>query len=80
MRKPKQSLSDGFSRVVSKHREKQGLSRSEVARLAGLHQTYIGLLERGQRTPNLDTADAIAKALHVPLTQLVREASKAKVG
>ena len=37
-------LSDGFSRVVARHREASGLSRaaSALARLAGLHQTYIG--------------------------------------
>ena len=44
------TLSDAFSRVVAKHREANGLSRSALARLAGLHQTYMGLLERGERS------------------------------
>ncbi|MCW5559633.1 MAG: helix-turn-helix transcriptional regulator [Verrucomicrobiae bacterium] len=44
--------------------------------LAGLHQTYIGLLERGARTPSLDTANAIARSLGFPLSQLIRDAEK----
>ena len=69
-------MSDAFSRVVVKHREKNGLSRAALARLASLHQTYIGLLERGERTPNLDTANAIAQALGVPLGEMIVEAGK----
>jgi transcriptional regulator with XRE-family HTH domain len=67
-------LSDGFSRVVKRHREARGLSRAALAEKAGLHQTYIGLLERGDRSPNLDTAKAIAEALHIPLSKLIAEA------
>jgi transcriptional regulator with XRE-family HTH domain len=59
-----------------KYREQRGLSRAALAKLAGLHQTYIGLLERGERTPNLDTANAIAEALGKPLTKLLAEAER----
>jgi len=76
MRHVRLSLSDAFSRVVAKHREEQGLSRAALARLAGVHQTYIGLLERGERTPNLDTANAIAQALGKTLGELIVEAGK----
>jgi len=76
MRQAGLTLSDAFSRVVTKHREASGLSRSALARLAGLHQTYVGLLERGERSPNLDTASAIASALGKPLEELIAQASK----
>ena len=69
-------ISDSFALVVLKHRKAQGLSRASLASEAGLHQTYIGLLERAERSPNLDTAQAIAKALGVPLSQLITEAEK----
>jgi transcriptional regulator with XRE-family HTH domain len=69
-------MSDAFSRVVKKHRMKKGLSRAELAKRAGLHQTYIGLLEREERSPNLDTAKAIAKGLGLTLAELVRQAEK----
>lgn len=69
-------LSDSFALVVEKHRKAKGLSRATVAADAGLHQTYIGLLERAERSPNLDTAQAIARALGVSLAQLIVEAEK----
>ena len=69
-------LSDSFAMVVQKHRKAKGLSRASLATGAGLHQTYIGLLERSERSPSLDTAQAIAKALDVSLSQLVIEAEK----
>jgi transcriptional regulator with XRE-family HTH domain len=69
-------VSDAFSEVVKKYREAQGLSRAALAEKAGLHQTYIGLLERGERSPNLDTAKAIATALGMTLGKIVTEAEK----
>jgi len=64
-------LSEKFAKVVQKQREEKGMSRAALAEKSGLHQTYIGLLERGQRSPNLDTAKAIADALNVPLAKLI---------
>jgi transcriptional regulator with XRE-family HTH domain len=69
-------LSDAFSQVVKKHREKKKLSRATLAEKSGLHQTYVGLLERNKRSPNLDTAKAIAKALNISLWQLIKESEK----
>lgn len=69
-------LSDAFSRVIKKHREQRNLSRAALAELAGLHQTYVGLLERGHRSPNLDTAKSIANALGCSLGKLITEAEQ----
>lgn len=76
MAQAKSVLSDAFSQVVKKHREKRNLSRSVLAELSGLHQTYIGLLERGERSPNLDTAKAIANALGITLNKLIAESER----
>lgn len=69
-------MSDSFSKVVKKHREKRKLSRAGLAEKSGLHQTYIGLLERGERSPNLDTAKAIANALGISLAKIIAEAEQ----
>jgi len=69
-------LSDSFALVVEKHRKAKGLSKAALAAKAGLHQTYIGLLERGKRSPNMDTAQAIAKSLGCLLSRRVIEAEK----
>ena len=73
-------LSDSFALVVEKHRKAKGLSRATLAADAGLHQTYVGLLEHAERSPNLDTAQAIAKALGVRLSQLIIEAEQIQDG
>ena len=52
------------------------MSRAALAEKAGLHQTYIGLLEREKRSPNLDTAKAIAKALNLTLAEIIKQAEK----
>jgi transcriptional regulator with XRE-family HTH domain len=76
MAQVKPILSDAFSEVVKRHREKRKLSRAALAEKSGLHQTYVGLLERGERSPNLDTAKAIANALGLTLAKMVTEAEQ----
>ncbi|MGA2868211.1 MAG: helix-turn-helix transcriptional regulator [Verrucomicrobiota bacterium] len=69
-------MSDAFSQVVKKYRERNGLSRAALAKKSGLHQTYIGLLERAERSPNLDTAKSIASALGLTLAQAIAESER----
>jgi transcriptional regulator with XRE-family HTH domain len=69
-------FSDAFSAVVKQRRIAKGLSKEALAQRAGLHQTYIGLLERNLRNPTLDTASAIANALGEPLSKLIIVAEK----
>lgn len=69
-------LPDSFARIVERERETKHISRAGLATKAGLHQTYIGLLERGKRTPNLETAQAIAEALGFPLSVLIAKAEE----
>ena len=80
MRRNALEMSDAFAKVVEKHRKAKGLSKARLAEMAGLHQTYIGLLERGQRSPNLDTAKAIAMALGIRLAELIEESELIQKG
>ncbi len=52
-------------------RENEGLSQEELGRLAGLHRTYIGQVERGEKNIGLKNLEKIAKALGVELCSLV---------
>jgi transcriptional regulator with XRE-family HTH domain len=47
-----------------------------LGKKSGLHQTYIGLLEREKRSPNLDTAKAIAEALGISLAKMIAESER----
>ncbi len=54
-----------FGATVRKLREEQGLSQESFADLCGLHRTYIGGIERGERNIGLLNVLRIAKALDV---------------
>lgn len=43
-------------------REGRGWSQEYCAEQCGLHRTYIGAVERGERNVTLDTVDKIASA------------------
>ena len=67
-------FSDAFALTLQKHRLAKKISRQTLAGKAGLHQTYIGMIERGMSNPSLDAANSIAEALQVPLSKLIAEA------
>ena len=74
MRRRRLEFSDAFAVVLQRHRIARGLSRQSLAQKAGLHQTYIGLIERRLSNPSLDAANAIAEALEISFSQLIAEA------
>jgi len=59
-----------FGENVRQLRLVRGLSQEELAFKAGVHRTYLGGIERGERNPSLRNITAIAKALDVSLSQL----------
>jgi transcriptional regulator with XRE-family HTH domain len=56
---------------IRRLREDQAISQEELAHRAGLHRTYISQVERAVKSPTLHSLDRIARALGVPLTELV---------
>jgi len=48
----------------------KGYSQEELAFRAGMHRTYLGGIERGERNPSLKNIAAIANALDIALPQL----------
>jgi transcriptional regulator with XRE-family HTH domain len=64
----------GRKRLGSNMRERRrtlGVSQEELADIAGLHRTYIGAVERGERNVSIDNIIVIAKALNVKIAQLL---------
>lgn len=52
-------------------RKQAGLSQEEAGIRASLHRTEIGLLERGERLPRVDTLIKVAGALGVSAGELL---------
>lgn len=62
-----------FSKNVNILRERKDLSYKELGRKAGLSGEMIKLLEKGIRSPSLNSALLICEALDTKLTIVLRE-------
>lgn len=51
-------------------RTQKNISQELLAEKSGLHRTYIGSVERGERNITLKNAEKIAMALEISLTDL----------
>lgn len=60
-----------FGKNVQVARQALGISQEELAFRAGLHRTYIGMVERAERSISLQNAKKIADALDVKLDTLL---------
>jgi transcriptional regulator with XRE-family HTH domain len=63
-------------RAIRKRREEVGLSQEGLAEEAGLHRTYISLVERGRRNISVDALSQIAEALGVYPSKLLADAER----
>ncbi len=62
-----------FGRRVRQLRSNLGLSQEQFAERCGLHRTYIGAIERGERNVSLLNIEKIAIALGVKIVDLFVE-------
>ncbi|HEY9778295.1 MAG TPA: helix-turn-helix transcriptional regulator [Planktothrix sp.] len=65
-----------LSMVLRERREGLSLSQSELARLSGLHRSYIGDLERGSRNISVRNLTRLAEAMDMQPSKLMTQAEK----
>lgn len=65
------SSAEQFAANMQRLRRLRGDSQDKFALDAGIHRTEVTKLESGRRQPKLDTIVRVARALEVPLMELL---------
>ena len=60
-----------FASNLRQARKERGISQEDLADLAGLHRTYVGSVERGERNISIDNMECLALALDRSLIDLL---------
>lgn len=65
-------LQRAVGRNLRRYRQERGLSQEAFADLVGVHRTYMGGLERGERNLTLRSLERLAEVLKVEPLELLR--------
>lgn len=59
-----------FGKKIAELRKRIGISQEELAFRCDVHRTYVGSIERGEKSPTLRTIEKFAKGLGVDIIEL----------
>lgn len=59
-----------FGKRIRSLRQSQNISQEKLAEFSGLHPTYIGQIERGEKSPTLDSIYKLAEGLNTDINKL----------
>ena len=63
-------MTQTIGRKLRQFRQKKGYSQETLADRAGLHPTYIGQVERGEKNITVETLAKITTALGIPISSV----------
>ena len=69
-------LRKAFAKTLKDLRTKRKISQLELSKLADLNRTYLSLLERGRRSPSLNTINKIASVFEINPSDLMNLVEK----
>lgn len=64
--------------VLRARREQMGLSQEALGAVAGVHRTYVGMVERAERSLTVASLHRLSRALAIPASDVLR-AAEAKI-
>jgi transcriptional regulator with XRE-family HTH domain len=64
-----------FAENVRKKRLELGLSQEALAEIAGVHRTYVGMLERAEKNVTIYNIERLAAALQAEPFELLMDAA-----
>ena len=62
-----------IAKRLTEVRESQGLSKTQLAKISGVSQSFISYIEAGKRQPTLDVIERLCKALGITVSQFLQE-------
>ncbi len=65
------TIAERFGKNLIRSRNRAGISQEELGFRAELHRTEIGVLERGERLPRLDTLIKLAVGLEIEVSEML---------
>ena len=65
-------LQRALGQNLRKYREERGLSQEAFAEVLGVHRTYMGGVERGERNLTLRSVERIAATLRIDPLKLLK--------
>ncbi len=74
MRRRASTIGSQLGQRIRDRRKRLSFTQEELAEKAGIGGSYLSMIERGQRTPHVETLARIAFALGIALSQLFIDA------
>lgn len=65
------NILQNFGKSVRYFRKQKNISQEKLAEIAGLHRTYIGMIERGEKNITLLNIERLVVALSVEIKDLI---------
>lgn len=71
LRQPSSAIVRILADNVRSLRFEKGMSQEQLAEICGLHRTYVGSVERGERNVTLSTLELLSRGLGIGVPQLL---------
>lgn len=65
------NISFELGKYIRKLRNLKGMTQQQLAEKANISISFLGVIERGQKSPTIDTLKSIATALDITLSELM---------
>ena len=69
-------IAEAFGVAVREERKRLGISQEKLGELAGVHRTYVGMIERGEKNITLSNIFKVSKALGLNPSELLKLAEQ----
>lgn len=67
------NIKQKFGKNVRRLRKSKGLSQEKLALIAEVDRTYVPSIEKGERNVSIVIIEKLAKALNVPIYELLKD-------